>query len=147
MVVDDDQVGFGRALVHPGDEAALELRALLARAGLATGVYLPPEIARVGKVLEFRAVARLGMLFPAANLGIELHFREAREHRLLLEVVKLLPAKIILTPLHQRGLELDRHDLFQNRDIFVKKLLLKINRVRRDDCFFVLLGRPQDCRH
>ena len=38
MVVDDDDVGFGGALVHQGDEAALELFALLAGAELAAGV-------------------------------------------------------------------------------------------------------------
>src|SRR5581483_12013490 len=41
--------------------------------------------------------------------------------------------KVILTPLHQRSLKLDRQNLLQNRDVFVKKLLLEINGVRRDD--------------
>ena len=37
VVIDDDDVAFERALVHQGDEAALELRALLAGAELACG--------------------------------------------------------------------------------------------------------------
>ena len=53
-------------------------------------------------------------------------------------------AKIILAAFHEGGLELDGQHFFQDRDIFVKKLLLQIDRVRRDDCFLLLLERVEN---
>jgi hypothetical protein len=60
----------------------------------------------------------------------------------------LEPARtnIILPAFHERGLEFDRQHLLQNRNVFVKKLFLKIDRVGRDDRFLVLLEREQDRR-
>ena len=39
-MIDDDDVAFVRALVHLRDEAAIELRALLARAKIAARIQL-----------------------------------------------------------------------------------------------------------
>ena len=48
VVVDDDDVGLGRPLVHASNEATLELLALLAGAEFAAGVELVPEFAVLG---------------------------------------------------------------------------------------------------
>ena len=47
-------------------------------------------------------------------------------------------AKIILPAFDERRFELDRENLFQDGDVFVEKLLLKIDGVRGDDRFLVL---------
>ena len=83
-------------------------------------------------------------------------FRDADQLRLLggrEKLARLLQrafepprAKIILPALHQRGLELDRQDLLQDRDVLVEQLLLQIDRLRRDDGFFLLLEGEQDRR-
>ena len=55
-------------------------------------------------------------------------------------------AKIILTALQQCSLEFHRQHFFQDRDIFIEKLFLQIDRVRGNDRFFVLLKRKENCR-
>ena len=56
-------------------------------------------------------------------------------------------AQIILPAFHQRCLKLDRQHFFQDWNVFVQQLFLKINSVRGNDCLFVLLQREQDRRH
>jgi hypothetical protein len=67
MVIDDDDVALLRLLMHPRDEAALELRALLAGAQIAARVHLGPRAARFGQRLDLGAVADFGGLLPLAN--------------------------------------------------------------------------------
>ena len=47
--------------------------------------------------------------------------------------------KVILPPLHQRGLELDRENFFHDRNVLVQELLLQVDRVRRDDRLLLFL--------
>ena len=54
-------------LVHQGEEAALELLALCAGAKIAAGVHLGPGRARFRQLLDFRAVAEFGGLFPVLD--------------------------------------------------------------------------------
>ena len=44
--------------------------------------------------------------------------------------------KIILPAFHERGLELDRENLFHDRDVLVQQLFLEVDRVRRMIAFF-----------
>ncbi len=67
VVIDDDDVAFGGALVHQRDEAALVIRALLAGAEIAPGVDFRPGGAALGQRLDFGAVAEFGGLFPLAG--------------------------------------------------------------------------------
>jgi len=50
-------------------------------------------------------------------------------------------AKIILPALHERRFKFNRQNFFQDRNIFVKQLLLEIDGVRRDIGIFVVLER------
>ena len=64
VVVDDDDVARGGLLVHAGDEAALELRALLAGAEFAAGIELGPGGAVFGELCGFRRGRRFGWSSP-----------------------------------------------------------------------------------
>ena len=68
MVIHDDQVGLGGALVHRREETPVELRAFGTGAGVAARVEALPQIRIVGQKIEFRAVARGRHFFPVANL-------------------------------------------------------------------------------
>ena len=60
---------------------------------------------------------------------------------LLQRTVESSRAKIILPAFDKRSFELDRENLFQDGDVFVEKLLLKVDCVRGDDCLLVLRTR------
>ena len=93
------------ALVHQGDEAALEIGALLAGAQVAAGVELGPGGAGFGQRLDFGAVAEFGGLLPLAD-DLEIgHFLQAGQHRLLFGVVDLLAAGVVVAALHVADLQ------------------------------------------
>ena len=150
MMVHDDDVALQRPPVHLGDEAALPLAALLPDAGFRTCVQLVPEQADLGKLSQFGAIAGLCRLLPRGNRAILLNLIQPAQHRLIGEVVQFLAAQIIvaalhvadreppwsLTRLHGRRICADmtrKQSLLQERNIFIKKLLLKILRTGRDD--------------
>jgi hypothetical protein len=55
-------------------------------------------------------------------------------------------AKIILPAFHERRLELEGQHLLENRDVFVEKLFLQIDRVGGNDRLLFLLDRVEDRR-
>ena len=65
VMIDDDDVAFERLLMHLGDEAALELRALLAGAAIAARIDFGPRGARFGQSFDFSAVAGFGGFSPS----------------------------------------------------------------------------------
>ena len=65
MVVDDDDVAFGRFPAHLGDEAALELLALAADAVVGAGIQLGPELAGLGQRRPVRRGRRSRWSFPS----------------------------------------------------------------------------------
>ncbi len=103
VVVDDDDVARLRALVHGGDEAALELRTLLSGAQLAARVDLGPGGAGFGQRLDFAAVAGFGGLLPFANDAEVGDFFQAVEDGLLFGVVNFLAAGVVAAALHVTG--------------------------------------------
>ena len=86
-MIRNDDVRLGGALVHPGDEATVELLALLPRAGFAARVDAGPQRARVGQAVEFHPVARLGAPLPVADLRVLVGLLQAVQHRLLFDVI------------------------------------------------------------
>ena len=114
------------ALVHQGDEAALEVGALLAGAQVGAGIHLGPGGAGFRQRLDFGAVAEFGGLLPLAD-DLEIgHFFQAGEHRLLFGVVDLLAAGVVVAALHVADLERPRKVLLQERDVLEEELLLQV---------------------
>ena len=132
-MIHDDEVRVLRALVHGGDEAAVEFRALLAGAQIAARVDAIPKVGVVGKKSEFVAIAGFGKLRPVANLREPVHFVDALQHRLPVHLVHLLTAQKIGAALHQRGFQVGSEMLLQERDVFLEELLLQRFRGRRND--------------
>ena len=132
MVIDDDQVAFAGLLVHARDEAALELRALLAAAQLAARVHLGPCRAVLRQALDLRAIARFGGLLPGLNdLKIGDLF-QSRQHGLFFGIVDLLAAGVVGAALHVAGAQ--RAQVFlQERNVLEEKLFLEIFRSRGND--------------
>ena len=60
MMVDNDQVGFFRSLVHPRHKTRIERRALFPRAGVPPRVELSPQFRIVRQKRQLRSVACLG---------------------------------------------------------------------------------------
>ena len=126
VVVDDDDVALEGALVHQGEEAALELEALLAGAQIAARIHLPPHAGGFRQGLDLRAVAGGGGLLPVAD-DLEIgHLLQPLEHRLLLGVVDFLAAGVVVAALHVADAHLAAEVLLQERDVLVNKLLLEI---------------------
>src|SRR5206468_1451160 len=100
VMIRNDDVGLGGALVHPGDEATVELLALLPGAGFAARVNAGPQRARVGQAAEFRPVAGLRATLPVADLRVLVGLRQAVQRRLLFAVVQVLPATLLLPSRH-----------------------------------------------
>ena len=99
-MVHDDDVALGGAAAHLGDEAALELLAVGANAAVGARVQLGPEMAVVGHLRQFRAVAGFGGLLPVADDAEVVDLLQPVQHRLGGEVVELLAAEIIAASLH-----------------------------------------------
>ena len=133
VVVDDDDVAFLGALVHQGEEAALEVGALLPGAQLAARVELGPGRAVLGQLPDLGAVAEFGGLFPLAdNLEIGDLF-EAGKHRLLIGVVDFLAAGVIVAALHVADLERPREVFLEERHVLEEELFLKVLGARGND--------------
>src|ERR1700693_2185360 len=105
MMIHNDEVRFLGPLVHGGDKAALEFRALLAGAKVAARVDAVPHFGTVGKKRELAPVARFGQLLPVADLRKPIDFIEPLQSWLALHQVDLLTAQEIRAPLHQRSEE------------------------------------------
>src|SRR5258708_26066139 len=69
MMIYDDQVRFFGALLHGGDEALLEFRAFLPRAGIAPRIDSRPQFRIVRQKSELGAVSGFGQLGPILNLA------------------------------------------------------------------------------
>ena len=133
VVVDDDDVALMRALVHAGEEAALELRALLAGAHLAPRVHLGPRRGAFGQGPDLGAVAGFGGLLPLAD-DLEIgHFFETFEDRLLPGVVDLLAAGVVVPSLHVADGQVAAQVLLEERHVLVEELLLQVLGAGGDD--------------
>ena len=114
-----------RPLVHRGDEAALELRTLLAGAQLAARVDLGPGGARFRQRLDLGAIAGFGGLLPLAD-DLEVgDLFEAVEDRLLFGIVDFLAAGVVAAALHVAGAQ-RAQVLFQERNVLEEELFLQI---------------------
>src|SRR3970040_2407775 len=100
MVVDNHQAGPPRPPVHLRQEAAVELRALLPRAGLAPRVNARTERKSFGQVSELGAVAGLGLLLPVTDAREVVELFQPLQHWLAFPVVKLLPAEEVVPAFH-----------------------------------------------
>ena len=78
MMVDDDDVAFGGAAAHLGDEAAVVFFAFLAETGIGAGVELVPKRARLGQFGEFGAVSGLRSFFPGGDGTDSVRFLRGR---------------------------------------------------------------------
>ena len=125
MVVDDDQVRFMSPLVHRGDEAALEFRALLPGAEVAARVDAIPKLGVVGKERQLAAITRFGQLLPVAYLREPVDLVDSFQNRLALHLMDLVPAKEICAALHQGRFQIRREMLLQEGNVLLEELLLK----------------------
>ena len=104
MVIHDDQVRVFRTLVHRGNEALIELRALLAGAGISPRIQPRPQIGIIRQKRQLRAVPGLRQLRPLADLPERIDLLQPLQHRLVGHLMRLNPAQKIRPPLHHRRL-------------------------------------------
>ncbi len=120
MVIHDDQIGLGGALVHGRDEAAIEFRTFRSGASVAPGVEALPQIRIVGQKIQLRAVARVRHFLPVADLMEPVQLVEALQLRLVGHPVHFLPAQEIAASLHHGDFQLRREMLLQKRDVLLE---------------------------
>ena len=122
------------ALVHRGDEAAVEIRRTSARCRVRCRASIRSQSsASSGRnVSSLRSPVSVSFL-PIADLRKPVDLVHAFQHRLPFHLVDLLPAQKIRAALHQRDLQIRREMLLQEGHVFVEELLLKRFRRRRDD--------------
>src|SRR5689334_6568981 len=125
MVIDDDDVALRRAAVHLRDEAAVPLLAFLPGAALGARVELLPELRVVRNALQLGAVAAFGRRFPFGDLAVLLDFLQAVQDRLVGEIVKFLPAKIVVAPFHVTNAQFTQM-LLKEWDILEEELFLQV---------------------
>src|SRR5258708_12462819 len=95
MMIYDDQIRFLGALLHGGDEALLELRAFLPRAGIAPRIDSRPQFRIVRQKSELGAVSGFGQLGPILNLAQRVHLFHTLEDRLVGDLIQLRTAQKI----------------------------------------------------
>ena len=120
MMIDDDQVGFVRPLVHRRDEATLKFRALLPGTQVAARVDAIPKLGVVGQERQFAAIAGFRQLLPVFNLRKPVDFVDPFQDRLALHLMDFLPAKEIRAALHQRRLQIGREMLLQEGNVLLE---------------------------
>ncbi len=145
-VVDHDNAGLlgllAGLLIETTRVVAAGARGALVR----LAAHLAPDL-EIGWRVEIRKRAVLGRLapFPDAlefvNLGIDEEIT-----RLLHGPFEPVRAEVILPPFEQDAGEFLRDELLDNRQILVKELLLKIDRVGGDDGLAVVLQRKKHRR-
>ena len=143
-MVDDNDVALERALVHQRDEAAVELRALLAGAEVAAGIQFVPDGAGLRQRLDFGAIAELGGLLPLTDDLKVAHLLESRKGGLVIGIVDLLPAGVIAAAFHVADLQWPWEMLLEEWYVLEEKLLLQVLSARGDDDSFPgINGRHQ----
>jgi hypothetical protein len=141
MMVDDDYVALECASPHLGHEAALELLALGADAALGAGIELGPELACFRDRGKLGAIAGHRHLLPFRNRAVLLDLFQSAENGLIGQLVKLLPAQIVVATLHVTDAQArcavrrwpSEKCFFQERNVFIEELLLQCLGPGRDD--------------
>ena len=130
VMIDDDDVAFHRFAMHFGDEAAVPGAAFLPQTSVGAGVNFVPERAGFRERCEFGTVSSIRYLLPRGDSAVVLDLLQSAKHGLVGKVVELLPAQIVIAPLHVTDLQLafavGKKRLFEKRDILMEKLFLKI---------------------
>src|SRR5580692_8827273 len=124
MVIHNDQVGFLSPLVHRGDEATLELLALLPAAKVAARIDPVPKLGVVGQKRKLVAIAGFSQLLPIANLRKPVALVDSLQNRLPLHLVNLLATKKVRPSLHEGRFEVWSKMFLQEGHILLKKLFL-----------------------
>src|SRR6266567_8889337 len=96
MVVHDDDVALRRAAMHLRDKAAVPLRAFLPGAALGASVEFLPELCVFRQAFQFGAVSALSLRLPLRDLAVLINLLQAVQDRLVGQVIKFLPAEIIV---------------------------------------------------
>ena len=134
VVIDDDDVGFGRTLAHAGHEAVVVARAVGAQARVRLGGDVAPERQVLRQFAQFRAVARLGALRPGVNDWEENAIARVNQSSRCgcapLDPIAIeLPAvetQVVRPAFHQRGGERDAERILQRGEVLEEDLLLEI---------------------
>ena len=115
---------------HFGDKAAFPRAAFCPVQVSERASSLCQSALASGNSSEFGAVAGLRHLLPGGDGAVLLDLFQSAEYRLVGEVVKLLPAEIVVAPLHVADVELaiavGKKRLFEKRDILIEELFLQI---------------------
>src|SRR6185437_9111641 len=120
-----DDVALRRPPVHLGNKAAFPLLALGSRTAICPRVQLVPELRIFRQLLELGSVSGFRLLLPRRNLPVLLNLLQAVEHRLLRQVVKFLPAQIVVATLHVAHAQRPQM-LHQEGNVLEKELLLQV---------------------
>ncbi len=144
MVIDDDDVGFGGALPHLGDEAFVVARALGAQTRLGGRGDVVPEREVLRQVFDLSAVARFCARRPLADDRQKDVIR--RGPRRLVDLIEPVQAEIVRAALHVGRRKRDVERFAQRWNVFEVDLLLEIFRAGRDQHTLAAENRGDEIR-
>ena len=129
VVIGDEQIGRGRLAASIVKEAVVVERTAHARTVVAFTGHLFPD-GRLRHNAEVGPAAVPGLMSPLQQ-GFQLGalFRLNQVFPIFFQIVDFVETDIVLASLHQDRFELERKRALEQRKIFVKKLLLKVDRV------------------
>ena len=125
MVIHNDQIGLFGPLLHGGQETLIEVRALLAGAGVAPRIHARPQIRIVREKRQLTAVARFREFRPVADLLERVDFFHPFQHGLVGYLMELRKAQEVRSPLHHRHSQVGRKVLLQKGNVFLVELFLQ----------------------
>jgi hypothetical protein len=136
MMIDDDQIRFGCALAHARDETVVIAGTFAADAVLTGRSNVFPEREILRQILQFGAIAGLGLRSPLVDQPNIDGFIARESQRLrgasLLEGFEPVKAQVISSTLHVGRRERNAKRLAQDGQVLVEDLLLKILGPGRD---------------
>src|SRR5687767_11435115 len=115
-MIDDDDVGFLSAISHAGNEAGIEVGALLAETRFGTGVDVAPERERFGEVCEFGAIAGVAFSRPVGDFLEIIDLVETLEHGRRLRTRETIEAEVVAAAFHVSRSKAFRQDALEERD-------------------------------
>ena len=146
-MIDNQQVGVEHPAPGLVKEALLVSRAVAAQAVAVLALHGLPDGGARSKI-QVRATAVAGSIRPEPDGGELVHVLGPLEQRILALDRDVQPpqADVVRPALDQHGGEFQARDRAEERDVLLEQLLLKRDRVGRDDDLFLELDRRLDCR-
>src|SRR6266404_3065889 len=126
VMIYNDDISIDRALAHPGDEARLEVRALLTETSIGARVDMPPERKILRKIRKLGSVARFCFGAPTKDFIKVIDLIEPFQDRPAFSAFDAMQTSVVVAAFHDGGAKLCRQNVLKKRNVLVHQLLLQV---------------------